>query len=105
MGEAERIYRRTYNPKDYEHLKVTPDEEDLFQYISRYEAQNIYVGVQLKPFIPDFIPAVKELDGFLKIPRCDGKKDGLGLAKLDEPCLNPSDPAALDSQVWRQAKS
>lgn len=88
-----------YNPSDYENLKVTPEIQELFQYIGRYKPHSIDVDVKLKPFIPDFIPAIGEVDAFLKIPRYDGKKDGLGLARLDEPCLNPSDPTVLDLQL------
>jgi len=39
------------------------------------------------------------VDAFLKIPRPDGKDDNLGLTKLDEPSLNPSDPTVLDLQL------
>lgn len=88
-----------YNPADYENLKVLPEILELFQYIGRYKPHSIDVEVKLKPFIPDFIPAIGEVDAFLKIPRYDGKKDGLGLARLDEPCLNPSDPTVLDLQL------
>lgn len=88
-----------YNPADYESLKVTPEIQELFQYIGRYKPHTIDVDVKLKPFIPDYIPAIGEVDAFLKIPRPDGKKDGLGLTKLDEPCLNPSDPTVLDLQL------
>ncbi len=35
----------------------------------------------------DLIPAIGEVDAFLKIPQPDGKNSDLGLAQLDEPCL------------------
>jgi intraflagellar transport protein 46 len=44
----------------------------------------------LKPFVPDYIPSVGEVDAFLKMPKPDGTKD-LGIAVLDEPTLNPED--------------
>lgn len=93
-----------YNPTDYESLKVTPEIQELFQYIGRYKPHTVDVDVKLKPFIPDYIPAIGEVDAFLKIPRVDGKKDGLGLTKLDEPCLNPSDPTVLDLQLRSLSK-
>lgn len=43
---------------------------------------------KLKPFIPDYIPAVGEVDAFLKMSRGDNNKEILGLAVLDEPALN-----------------
>ena len=40
-----------------------------------------------------------------QIPRPDGKPDGLGLQRLDEPTLTPSDPAVLDLQLRAGAKA
>ncbi len=37
---------------------------------------------KLKPFIPDFIPAVGEVDAFLKMSRGDNNKETLGLISL-----------------------
>ena len=54
------------------------------------------LDTKLKPFIPEYIPAVGEVDAFMKIPRPDEEPEHLGLTMLDEPCLNPSDPTALE---------
>ncbi|XP_064125056.1 intraflagellar transport protein 46 homolog isoform X3 [Loxodonta africana] len=56
-----------YDPADYEHLPVSAEIKELFQYISRYTPQLIDLDHKLKPFIPDFIPAVGDIDAFLKI--------------------------------------
>ena len=37
------------------------------------------IDAKLKAFIPDFIPAIGEVDAFLKMPRPDGKPETLGL--------------------------
>lgn len=50
----------------------------------------------LKPFVQDYVPAVGEVDAFLKVPRPDGKRESLGLDRLDEPCLNQSKRSYLD---------
>jgi len=34
---------------------------------------------KLKPFVPDFVPAVGEVDAFLKMPKPDGAKEDLGI--------------------------
>jgi len=68
----------------------------LFQYIDRYKPHNIDLDTKLKPFIPDFLPAVGEVDAFIKVPRPDKAAENLGLTVLDEPCLNLSDPVMLD---------
>ena len=50
----------------------------MFQFIGAYEAQIIEIEPYLRPFIPDYIPAVGDIDAFIKIPRPDGVVDNLG---------------------------
>jgi uncharacterized membrane protein YkvA (DUF1232 family) len=38
-----------------------------FHVIFRYTPQSIELEYKLKPFIPDFIPAVGDIDAFLKV--------------------------------------
>ncbi|XP_047660680.1 intraflagellar transport protein 46 homolog isoform X2 [Tachysurus fulvidraco] len=96
-------YSRAYDPSDYDQLLVTSDTKELFQYITRYTPQTIELDHKLKPFIPDFIPAVGDIDAFLKVPRPDGKVDGLGLLVLDEPCAKQSDLTVLS--LWLSENS
>lgn len=59
---------------------------------------SIELDSKLKAFIPDYIPAVGEVDAFLKMPRPDTQTEVLGLAVIvktyflncfkDEPALN-----------------
>ncbi|KAK4473927.1 hypothetical protein MN116_003251 [Schistosoma mekongi] len=93
-----------YNPADYEHLTVSSEIKEIFEYIQRYTPQTIELETKLKPFIPDYIPAVGDIDAFLKVPRPDGKPDYLGLLVLDEPCANQSDPTVLDLQLRALSK-
>jgi intraflagellar transport protein 46 len=51
---------------------------------------------KLRAFIPEYIPAVGEVDAFLKIPKPDASPETLGLIDLDEPKLNQSKKAKLD---------
>lgn len=51
---------------------------------------------KLKPFIPDYVPAVGEVDAFLKMPKPDGTKEDLGVVQLDEPALNCEDKTVLE---------
>ncbi|XP_022326532.2 intraflagellar transport protein 46 homolog isoform X1 [Crassostrea virginica] len=88
-----------YDPGDYENLPVTPEIKELFQYITRYTPQTIELDHSLLPFIPDLIPAVGDIDAFLKITRPDNRPDTLGLTVLDEPCAKQSDPTVLDLQL------
>ncbi|ELR55391.1 Intraflagellar transport protein 46-like protein, partial [Bos mutus] len=93
-----------YDPADYEHLPVSAEVKELFQYISRYTPQLIDLDHKLKPFIPDFIPAVGDIDAFLKVPRPDGKPDNLGLLVLDEPSTKQSDPTVLSLWLTENSK-
>ncbi|KAK3564366.1 hypothetical protein QTP86_017330 [Hemibagrus guttatus] len=97
-GEPGSAPEGAYDPSDYDHVRVTSDIKELFQYITRYTPQTIELDHKLKPFIPDFIPAVGDIDAFLKVPRPDGKVDGLGFVVLDEPCVKQSDPTVLS--LW-----
>ncbi|KAM4611518.1 intraflagellar transport protein 46 homolog [Polymixia lowei] len=97
-----------YDPADYENLPVSTEIKELFQYITRYTPQAVELDHKLKPFIPDYIPAVGDIDAFLKVPRPDGKPDDLGLLVLDEPCVKQSDPTVLSlwlSEETRQHNS
>ena len=53
----------------------------------------------MKPFIPDYIPTIGEVDAFLKPERPDGSAEVLGLSVLDEPCLNQSKKSYLDLMI------
>ncbi|KAM6960426.1 intraflagellar transport protein 46 homolog [Tautogolabrus adspersus] len=92
-----------YDPADYANLPVSSDIKELFQYITRYSPQNIELEQSLKPFIPDFIPAVGDIDAFLKVPRPDDKEDSLGLLVLDEPSVKQSEPTVL--ALWLSEES
>jgi intraflagellar transport protein 46 len=77
-------------------LPVSAEIKDVFKLIERYQPQNIELDFKLKPFIPDYIPSIGDIDAFLKVPRPDGKPDNLGLTVVDEPSSNQSDPHVLD---------
>lgn len=93
-----------YDPADYANLPVSTEIKELFQYIIRYTPQCAELEHSLKPFIPDFIPAVGDIDAFLKVPRPDGKADSLGLVVLDEPSVKQSDPTVLSLWLSEETK-
>ncbi|XP_059081846.1 intraflagellar transport protein 46 homolog [Tigriopus californicus] len=88
-----------YDPSEYENLNVSSDIKDLFQYILRYTPQTIDLDTKFKPFIPEYIPAVGDIDAFIKVLRPDDKKEDLGLRVLDEPAPKQSDPSVLELQL------
>lgn len=69
---------RAYDPADYAHLNVSAEIKDLFQYIGRYKAHEVDLDTSLRCFVPDYIPAVGDMDAFLKVPRPDNNPDELG---------------------------
>ncbi len=75
---------------------MSQEVKDIFEYINRYKPQKIDLETKLKSFVPDYIPAVGEVDAFLKMPKPDGNKADLGITVLDEPALNHEDKTALD---------
>nr|CAD7202274.1 unnamed protein product [Timema douglasi] len=94
----------SYDPSEFDHLQVSPEIRELFQHITRYTPQNMELEFKLRPFIPDFIPAVGDIDAFLKIPPPDDRPDQAGLQVLDEPCARQSDPHVLHLQLRAVAK-
>eukprot|EP00931_Biecheleriopsis_adriatica_P011061 TRINITY_DN112138_c0_g1_i1.p1 TRINITY_DN112138_c0_g1~~TRINITY_DN112138_c0_g1_i1.p1 ORF type:complete len:408 (+),score=73.64 TRINITY_DN112138_c0_g1_i1:120-1226(+) len=94
-----------YNPDDFKGMKVSSEIEELFNCITRYKPHTIELDTTLKPFIPELIPSIGEVDAFLKMPRPDGERGGLGMTRLDEPALNASDPSILDLQLRSLSKN
>ena len=93
-----------YNPADFGDLAVSEDVAQLFTYIERYKPHVIALDTPLKPFIPDYIPAIGHVDAFLKPPRPDEGPEPLGLTVLDEPAAEQSDPTVLDLHLRAVAK-
>ncbi|KAM6115631.1 intraflagellar transport protein 46 homolog [Phoenicopterus ruber ruber] len=93
-----------FNLADYDYLPVSSEIKELFEYIKRYVPKTIEIEHKLQPFIPDFIPAVGDIDAFLKVPRPDGKPDNLGLLVLDEPSTKQSDPTVLSLWLTENSK-
>ena len=98
-----------YDPSEYDALEVGNDVKDLFQHIDRYKPQQIELYTHLKPFIPEFIPAVGDIDAFVKVPRPDNAvldaQNQLGLGILDEPAVIQSDATVLDLQLRQKTKA
>ncbi|XP_026332899.1 intraflagellar transport protein 46 homolog isoform X2 [Hyposmocoma kahamanoa] len=101
-----------YDPKQYQDLKVPAEIDNLFQYIMKYTPQKIDIDFKLQPFIPEYVPAVGDLDAFIKVstPACNVRAaplservlehiDNLGLTVLDEPAAEQSDSALLHLQM------
>lgn len=95
-----------YNPANWADInsQAPPDVRELFTLITRHRPAPIVLEAKLRPFIPDFAPAVGDIDVFLKVDRPDAQKEALGLIQLDEPSLAQSDPTVLDMRLRRDAR-
>ncbi|NXG49566.1 IFT46 protein, partial [Psilopogon haemacephalus] len=92
------------NLADYSYLPVSSEIKELLEYTIRYTPKVTEIDHKLQPFIPDLIPAVGDIDAFLKVPRPDGKADNLGLLVLDEPSTKQSDPTVLSLWLTEDSK-
>jgi intraflagellar transport protein 46 len=88
-----------YDPRNYDHLQVSGELKELFRHVTLYTPQSIELETQLRPFIPEYIPAIGDIDAFLKVSRPDGKTESAGLVVVDEPRAKQSDPTVLDLQL------
>lgn len=73
-----------YNPSDYMNQNVGPEILNLFKYITNYMPTTTEIETIFRPFIPEYIPTVGEVDAFQKIPPPDGNGEFLGLNQIDE---------------------
>jgi intraflagellar transport protein 46 len=56
-----------YDPSAFAHLPVSAEIKELFQHIARYTPHTIELRTELKCFIPDYIPAVGDIDPMVKV--------------------------------------
>lgn len=64
---VDHIHYRAYDPAEFDHLPVSKELKELFQHIKRYTPQNMELDLKLRPFIPDYIPAIGDIDAFIKV--------------------------------------
>ncbi|KAJ3262907.1 Intraflagellar transport protein 46 [Chytriomyces hyalinus] len=108
--DDDEISAAAYGVKDHSSFKgnaakLSDEMKEIFQYISRYRPQEIELEPALQPFIPEYIPAIGDIDAFIKISRPDQKPESLGLSVLDEPSGKQSDPTVLDLHLRAVTKS
>lgn len=81
---------------------ISSDLKAVFRLIEEYAAEKVEFEPVLKPFLLDYVPAVGDVDPFIKIPRPDlneAEDHTLGLTILDEPAAAQSDPTIIGLQL------
>ena len=68
-------FEGSYDPSEYENLEVEAETRDLFSVILKYTPQTVELDHKFRPFIPDFIPAVGDIDAFIRSTRPDNKDE------------------------------
>ena len=63
-------------------LRVKPEVKELLGFMTRFKPVDTPLDSKLKPFIPAYVPAIGEVDAFLKINRPDNLPEDLGLSVL-----------------------
>lgn len=56
-----------YDPKEFENLDVDDEMRRVFSFIGLYTPPVLELEFELKPFIPDYMPAVGDVDPFIKV--------------------------------------
>ena len=59
----------------------------------------------MKPFIPNYMPSVGEVDAFMKPSRPDNAYEELGLSALDEPNITGIDPHIFSIELSIRLKT
>lgn len=103
-GSSHHDKTRLLQHRENININLPNDVKELYPLIGQYEGLEIELKTTLKCFIPPYIPAINKVDDFIKVPRPDGKPDGLGLSILDEPCQRQSDPAVLELHLRATSK-
>lgn len=62
------------------------------------------MDTKLKPFIPSYLPAIGEVDAFLKVNRPDTQNEELGLQVMDEPTTKGVDKYILEMELAETTK-
>lgn len=111
-GRSERQEEQPFSisPDKWEDLPMPGELKDLFPYILKYTPQSIDTPFHLQPFIPEFVPAVGDVDALLKVqapPLLQPQRqkelnehlERLGLWLLDEPSGTQSEPSLLNMKL------
>lgn len=80
----------------YANLQCSQECKEIFEYIARFTPQRIDLETTFRPFVPDFVPAIGEVDAMLKMPKASGEPEELGISVLDEPALNCEEKNVLE---------
>jgi len=94
-----------FDMNQFYNLNVGNDVKELLQFMNKFRPNALQLDAKLKPFIPAYIPSIGEVDAFIKVSRPDGLPEDLGLAVIDEPALNGTDPSIFSLELSYKLKT
>jgi intraflagellar transport protein 46 len=96
-----------FNIDDFLNLDVNSEVKELLNDMRKFTPnRNILIlDTKIKPFIPNYVPSIGEVDAFIKINRPDNKLEELGLDYVDEPAINGIDPSIFSLELAYKLKS
>eukprot|EP01043_Picozoa_sp_COSAG02_P068050 COSAG02_NODE_11160_length_1780_cov_1.271267_1_plen_561_part_10 len=68
----------------YDALDISAEARALFSHIDAYQPRQVELTPVLKPFLIDMLPAIRDPDPMVSVPRPDAEDKGLGVVALDE---------------------
>ena len=68
----------------YDTLDISEEARALFSHIDAYQPRQVELTPVLKPFLIDMLPAIRNPDPMVSVPRPDAQDKGLGIVALDE---------------------
>jgi hypothetical protein len=59
--------RMAYDMNQFSDPALALELKELFTHISRFSPQEFDLETELKPFVPDYMPAIGDIDAFIKV--------------------------------------
>ncbi len=96
-----------YDLEQFGDLNLDNEGKSLLNVMKKFQPDNniLRLDTKIKPFIPNFIPSIGEVDAFIKLNRPDNKIEELGLDLIDEPTYNGIDPSVFSLELSYKLKS
>ncbi|XP_055838609.1 intraflagellar transport protein 46 homolog [Episyrphus balteatus] len=108
--ENQQLGTRLISPSSWDNLSLPQEIKEIFPYIAKYTPQLIETEYHLQPFVPEYVPAVGDVDAFLRVSFpaiMDIRREQdiqehlqkMGLHFLDEPSGQQSEPSLLSIKL------
>ena len=96
-----------FNIDDFYELDVDDEAKELLNDMKKFTPNRdvLILDTKMKPYIPNYVPSIGEVDAFIKLNRPDNKLEELGLDYIDEPAINGIDPSIFSLELAYKLKS